>query len=35
LQARQAERALREKLDAARLRQGSGAAKQPRSTLKD
>jgi hypothetical protein len=36
LQARQAERALREKLDAARLRQGSGAAEQPtRSTLKD
>src|ERR1700719_935299 len=36
LQARQTERALREKLDAARLRQGSGAAEQPtRSTLKD
>jgi hypothetical protein len=36
LQARQAERALREKLDAARGRQGSGVAEQPtRSTSKD
>ena len=36
LQARQAERALREKLDAARVRQGSGVAEQPtRSTSKD
>jgi uncharacterized membrane protein len=30
LQARRAERALREKLDAARLRQGSGVAEQPK-----
>jgi uncharacterized membrane protein len=30
LQARRAERSLREKLDAARLRQGSGAAEQPK-----
>src|SRR5437660_12255573 len=36
LQARRAERALREKLEAARLRQGSGVAEQPtRSTSKD
>src|SRR5713101_4787534 len=36
LQARQAERALREKLDEARFRQGSGVAGQPtRSTSKD
>lgn len=36
LQARRAERELREKLDAARLRQGPGAAEQPtRSTSKD
>ena len=36
LQARRAERALREKLEAARLRQGSGVSEQPtRSTSKD
>src|SRR5438445_10173708 len=36
LQAGRAERALREKLEAARLRQGSGVAEQPtRSTSKD
>src|SRR5882672_813715 len=36
LQARRTERALREKLEAARVRQGSGVAEQPtRSTSKD